>query len=220
MHKDISKFNNLKDILIYYDVNFLNYLISIIDDYDQYFYGCFIERKLVGFIHLKIFNNTLFLNNIFLNENFRGGGRGSLFLRYAIENIGRKFYKFSLDVVSSNAYVYDWYIRLGLKPKNKMYWIKILNKERQVSINSLIERKDPNNFNSLYFNGLKVATIVSIDKLIIHDLEFLSDFFGLNYELYVHTSIDKITFLDYIVIEETIRMEADFSHFFKKLSNV
>lgn len=220
MHKAISKNNNLKDILIYYDKIFFDYLLKIINDTDQYFYGVFVKNKLVGFIHFKIYNNTLFLNNIFLNEKFRGGGRGSLFLKTVIENFKESFDKFSLDVVISNDVIYNWYLRLGLKPVTKSKWVKILKTERIITNDiCLIFKKDVNQFNSVFFKDLKIATVVSKNKLIIHHIEFLDELFKLDYELYTHLSAEEILLLDSVLLEETVRMEGDFKEFLKKLNN-
>lgn len=221
MHKDISKYNNLKEVLIYYDNNFYNYLLKIIKDSDQYFYGVFIENKLVGFLHLKIFNTTLFLNNIFLSENFRGGGRGSFFLKTVIESFEESFDKFSLDVVISNEVIYSWYFRLGLKPIANSKWVRILKPERAITTKiCLVFKKDTNQFNSVFYKELKIATVVSKNKLIVHHLEFLDELFKLDYELYTQSSDEEILSLDFIVLEETVRMEGDFKEFLNMLSNV
>ncbi len=220
MHKDISKFNRLKDILIYYDDNFFNYLLKIVDDSNEYFYGLFNNNKLEGFVHFKIFNDTLFLNNFFINESFRGGGVGSKFLKTAIEKLGDSFSRFSLDVLVSNTHIYNWYERLGLNSTIESQWVKLLKEASAVNMKTeLIQQKDFNNFNSIFHKELKIATIVSNEKIIVHNLKYLDSLFKLNYDLYYHGISENFDSLSYVILEKTIRMEGDFREIFKKLKN-
>lgn len=220
MHKDISKYNRLKDILIYYDDNFFNYLLKIINNSNEYFYGLFDNNKLEGFIHFKIFNDTLFLNNIYISESFRGGGVGSKFLKTAIENLGNKFSRFSLDVLVSNTHIYNWYERLGLNPTIELQWVKLLKQESVVNMKTeLTQQLDFNKFNSIFHKELKIATIVSNEKVIVHNLKYLDSLFALNYDLYYHGILENFHSLSYIILEKTIRLEGDFKEIFKKLRN-
>ena len=83
----------------------------------------------------------------------------------------------------------------------------------------LIQKKDFNNFNSIFHKELKIATIVSNEKVIVHNLKYLDSLFKLNYDLYFNGLSENFDSLSYIILEKTTRMEGDFKEILKKLRN-
>lgn len=171
MHRDLFIGSQLYGKLIYFDDAFSHYLRKIIIDEAHFFYGLFFNNKLEGFIHFRILENELFLNNIFINYFKRGGGYVSRALRDSVNDvilIHPKIKQIGLDVLESNIKAKEWYKKLGLRTASKKDWFKILVKE-QVKCDNMFEiKKDENRFQSLYYKNGKVGTIINNRYLIAH----------------------------------------------------
>jgi hypothetical protein len=189
LHKLISKDSNLNEHLIYFDTNFKFYFKNIVaNKTTDEIYIIKINDVLEGFIHFKIFENTIFLNNICLTKFCQGKGIGTLFLYNSIKlAFNENLINFELDVFVSNIKALKWYKKLGLKINKNSIWMKINNKnltKNTETITNIYYLKDSNGFDSIFYKTNKIATIINNKTIIIHDLNY----------------IDKIPSQSYIVI--------------------
>lgn len=178
LHQSISENTGLNKHLIYFDPNFPVYFKNIIEQSQNDFISVIkIDREIAGFIHLKISEETVFLNNICLNNKNRGKGRGKLFLRESLALLPQTHPKyFGLDVFLSNAPAVSWYRSLGLKIVSKSNWVALLNdnlKKYNHPSNEIIFKRDENGFSSVFVNDHKIGTIVNKTTLLIHDLSYI-----------------------------------------------
>ena len=156
LHKLISKDSNLNEHLIYFDSNFKFYFKNIVTNKTtDEIYIIKINDVLEGFIHFKLFENTLFLNNICLSNSCQGKGIGSFFLKYTLMLAYKKsLINFELDVFLSNNRAFKWSQSLGLKINKKAIWMKISKKKHQLDYENsedIYFSKDSNGFESIFF---------------------------------------------------------------------
>lgn len=219
MHKHIFSNSALNEILIYFDSNYINYLDQIIKDEHSYFF--IVEngkREVVGFLHLKVLEDEIFLNNFYIYETFQGTGIGKEALGKCLiyfEPFKLKY--FGLDVFKSNTKALKWYKRLGLVNKYSKKWVKITYC-REINVINLkkitfLRLKDNNGFDSLFYNNEKIATVVNnmyavlhkINRDIVCDLLLQNDFI-----IVTSCEIDNRLFVTES-LEDSIRMRGIFS---------
>lgn len=210
MHQDISVNNKLKGVLIYYDFNFISFLKKSLLRTDEYFYGLFDSQTLVGFIHVKIFGKTLFLNNIYIKETYRKGGTGRLFLKNILTHFKNEFELFTLDVIKSNANAYEWYLRLGLHNLCKKEWIKIVPTTNCGKLDLFVRKQDANGFDSVFMSDAKVATIINNHNLILHDLSVSKEIGCLGLDVYACVEIIAEVKSKFTTLETIERLTGDF----------
>lgn len=189
LHKLISKDSNLNEHLIYFDSNFKFYFRNVVRNISaDYIYIIKIDNVLNGFIHFKIFEDTIFLNNICLSKLCQGKGIGSFFLKHSLMLAYKEsLINFELDVFLSNSKALKWYKKLGLKINKNSIWMKINKKhltKNTETISNIYYLKDSNGFDSFFYKTNKIATIINNKTIIIHDLKY----------------IDKIPIQPYILI--------------------
>lgn len=177
LHKLISKNNMLNNHLIYYDTNFPSYFKKIVvDPTSNYIYTLMINANVEGVIHFKIFSDIVFLNNICLSEKYQGKGFGKIFLLESLNLLNKTDFKyFNLDVFLSNQTAFLWYKNFGLEVTKSTTWkqLSLINNTNDTS-DEMVFKKDSNGFNSLFFNNVKIATIVNNTTMLIHDLTFIN----------------------------------------------
>ena len=178
LHQSISEFSGLYKHLIYFDPNFPVYFKNIIEQSPNDLITVIrINKKIAGFIHLKISEETVFLNNICLNTKNRGKGRGKLFLRESLDLLPQTHPKcFGLDVLLSNPGAVSWYRSLGLEIVSKSIWMELLSynlSNYNLGANEIIFKKDDNCFSSVFVNDHKIGTIINKTTLLIHDLSYI-----------------------------------------------
>ncbi|MFP5112863.1 GNAT family N-acetyltransferase [Bacillaceae bacterium C204] len=88
------------------------------------FYGAFIDDHLAGYTEWRIFEETLFLNNIYVFPEYQGFGIGrSLLVQHGfklLDEYGKS--KMSLDVFDHNGEAMSWYEKIGFVRNESTYW--------------------------------------------------------------------------------------------------
>lgn len=176
LHQSISKGTDLENNLIYYDSNFENYLNSLFDSENHFFYVLYINDRIEGFVHIRYIDDFLFLNNIAVNNEFKGRGLGSKLMKYALKDISKRYVNetvFKLDVFRSNNIAVKWYKKLGFEEESEKKWFKFLSKSPS-TISVLEKSKDLNGFFGLFDKEDKIGTIV-LNNLILHKSDRYND---------------------------------------------
>lgn len=202
LHKLISKDSNFNEHLIYFDSNFKFYFKSIVKNKTtDEIYIIKINDVLEGFIHFKLFENTLFLNNICLSNSCQGKGIGSFFLKHTLMLAYKKsLINFELDVFLSNNRAFKWYQSLGLKINKKAIWMKISKKKHQLDFENsqdIYFSKDSNGFESIFFEKTKIATIINNKTILIHDLIFINKIPSQSYILITNQDVTQLSKTNY-----------------------
>lgn len=224
LHKLILEKTKLNKHLIYYDSNFPSYFINVIRNKTTDFISVLkINSVLSGFIHFKLFDNTIFLNNICLNESCQGKGFGKQFLKESLQLAfdGRPE-NFELDVLLSNQKALKWYTSLGLEIQNQSIWIRIVDLQKLNNENTPDTQflKDNNGFDSIYFNEEKIATIVNKNTIIVHNLNFLDKIPSQRYTVITNQDVKKISSIRYqfMELETSARMNGRLKDVFNNLN--
>ncbi|MCL6458402.1 MAG: GNAT family N-acetyltransferase, partial [Gorillibacterium sp.] len=85
--------------------------------------GAYNGTTLTGFIEYAVMEKELFINNICVNERYRGLGIGSLLLNAVYEDaLTRGYSKVRLDCFSWNESVYRYYRSLGYAEVGETFW--------------------------------------------------------------------------------------------------
>ena len=225
LHKLISKYNKLNNHLIYYDANFPVYFEKLVGDSQSNYVFIFKLNGIIeGFIHFKIFNNTIFLNNICLTKNCQGKGFGKIFLNESLNFINNTDYKhFELDVFISNLPALLWYKNLGLEVTKSTMWKQLspVNYQKNIKLSDeLMFKKDLNEFNSLFFKDQKIATIINNSTMLFHDLTFINKIPLNNYTLITNQSTEFIdtSHFEIIDLETSVRMKCPIKIYLNNLN--
>jgi ribosomal protein S18 acetylase RimI-like enzyme len=89
---------------------------------EHYFFVAHLARKLVGYINIRIINQTLHINYVAVDPRYQGQGIGTSLLTHAIDS--RKYQqidKLTLDVDLANTIAFSWYEKLGFKVRACSY---------------------------------------------------------------------------------------------------
>ena len=88
------------------------------------FYGAFVDGHLAGYSEWRIYEDGLFLNNIFVSPEYQGLGIGKLLLvnhgKNLLDQNGKSI--MSLDVFEHNTGALRWYKRLGFVRNYSTDW--------------------------------------------------------------------------------------------------
>ncbi|MBC8079126.1 MAG: GNAT family N-acetyltransferase [Gorillibacterium sp.] len=88
-----------------------------------YLLGAYNGAALTGFIEFTVTNKDLFINNICVNEQYRGRGIGTRLLDHVNEQALRHGYsKVRLECFSWNESVYQSYLALGYVKTGETFW--------------------------------------------------------------------------------------------------
>ncbi|RMZ59315.1 GNAT family N-acetyltransferase [Chryseobacterium nematophagum] len=172
MHRDIFLGTELYGKLMYFDENFPDYFKKVLESKNDYIVGVFKGESIMGFLHLKKIEKTLFLNNIFFKEEIRGGGIGTDTLREVLTKpfvTLEGFEYLELDVFESNVLAKKWYNKLGLLDISTSDWYFLQSNKKEDFNGDFKINEDINNFKSLYYNDHKVATFINDSYIIAHD---------------------------------------------------
>lgn len=87
-------------------------------------YGAFVDGQLAGYSEWRIFEKSIFLNNIYVFPEFQGIGIGKILLIKHGRKLMNKYEKMvmSLDVFENNAEALRWYQRIGFEKENVTHW--------------------------------------------------------------------------------------------------
>ncbi|MGG3468167.1 GNAT family N-acetyltransferase [Neobacillus pocheonensis] len=87
-------------------------------------YGAFVDDHMAGYTEWRIFENNLFLNNIYVFPEYQGMGIGkSLLVTHGyklLDKYGKSM--MSLDVFENNSEAVNWYEKIGFVKKDSTYW--------------------------------------------------------------------------------------------------
>lgn len=226
LNKLISKYNGVKlyNHLIYFDSNFPSYLEKVIEysEYD-YIFTLMINDNLEGFIHFKIMNNTLFFNNFCMSENYQGKGFGKMFLIKSLNLMNLPDFNYlAKDVFMSNQPAFLWYIKLGLEVTKSTIWKKLSLINNNIdTIDEMTFKKDLNGFHSLFFNDVKIATIVNNTTILIHDLTYINQMPLNNYILITNQDTEFLENGNFEItdLDTSVRMVCPMKTFLNNLLN-
>jgi hypothetical protein len=224
--KLITKYNGVKlyNYLIFFDSNYSSYLTNVIEySKSDYIFTLMINDNLEGFIHFKVIDDTLFLNNFCISEDCRGKGLGKTFLIKCLNLMNLADFEYlAKDVFLSAQSAYLWYIKLDLKVTKSTMWKQLVLLNSSASnCNEMIFKKDINDFNSLYFNDVKIATIVNNTTMLLHDLTYINQMPLNNYILITNQDTEFLENENFEIIDldTSVRMVCPMKTFFNKLIN-
>lgn len=227
LHKLISKGTNLYGHLIYFDANFPFFFRHVIANKTaDFIYLLKINNAVSGFIHLKMFENTIFLNNICLNETCQGKGIGSYFLNETLKLVfDGSQENFELDVFLSNQKALRWYLSLGLEINKKSTWVKITSAPRQLDIENTPDMhslKDNNGFDSISYRNNKVATIINNATMLIHDMAVFEIIPKQASTIITNQSVKELDagYYQFITLETAARMSGRIQDVFNTLKKI
>lgn len=177
LHQLIFEESDFENKLIYFDSNFSIFFKDVISDHIQNRLTILkVNDSLAGFIHFKIMDDILFLNNICLDTRFRGYGLGNRFLKESIDFCkDLDIAHFMLDVFSDNKKALQWYEKLGLKIISETKWIQLVSPivNRNDTLLSYY-KNDDKGFKSIYVNQIKIATVINNKNLIINNPDYVN----------------------------------------------
>jgi len=84
-----------------------------------------LDDKMVGFVEYKWFNGGVVLNYIVLDNEFKGKGLATSFLRKSISLLDPVPLRIELDVFDYNLTALRWYEKQGFKKIRESYWYEI-----------------------------------------------------------------------------------------------
>ncbi|MEH6992338.1 GNAT family N-acetyltransferase [Neobacillus drentensis] len=87
-------------------------------------YGAFVGDHLAGYTEWRIFENSLFLNNIYVFPEYQGLGIGKSLLEKHGNKLVVEYGKsnLTLDVFDNNAEAVRWYEKIGFVKQNSTNW--------------------------------------------------------------------------------------------------
>lgn len=223
----ISKYNGVKlyNHLIYFDPNYRLYLEKVVENSESdYIFTLKINDNMEGFIHFKSINDTLFFNNFCMSENYQGKGLGKMFLIKSLNLMNLPDFNYlAKDVFMSNQPAFLWYIKLGLEVTKSTIWKQLLqiNRNNNKLSDKIIFNKDLNGFNSLFFNDVKIATIVNNTTMLLHDLTYINQMPLNNYILITNQDTEFLENADFEIIDldTSVRMICPMKTFLNNLIN-
>lgn len=222
--KLITKYNGvtLYNHLIFFDSNYSSYLTNVIENSEiDYIFTLMINDNLEGFIHFKVIDDTLFFNNFCMSEDCRGKGLGKMFLIKCLNLMNLTDFEYlAKDVFLSAQSAYLWYIKLDLKVTKSTMWRQLILLNRSdINCNEMVFKKDLNGFNSLFFNDLKIATIVNNTTMLLHDLTYIKQMPLNNYILITNqdTQVLEHGIFDIVDLDTSVRMRCPMKTFLHNL---
>lgn len=224
--KLITKYNGvtLYNHLIFFDSNYSSYLTNVIEYSEiDYIFILKMNDNLEGFIHFKVIDDTLFFNNFCVSEDCRGKGIGKIFLIKCLNLMNLADFEYlAKDVFLSAQSAYLWYIKLDLKVTKSTMWKQlILINNTNDAFDEMVFKKDFNGFNSLYFNDLKIATIVNNTTMLLHDLTYIKQIPLNNYILITNQDTEFLEKGNFKIIDldTSVRMVCPMKTFLNNLIN-
>lgn len=220
LHQDIFVDSPLKNKLIYFVPNFRVYLKEIIEDSKHDFvFIAKLNNSIEAFIHFKLLNDTVFLNNICVSGNLQGSGVGKMLLKYGLDLLNQETFSFfSLDVFLSNSKALKWYEKLGLNVQSSREWKEITSRyNEEIRSKEVDFQKDLNGFESVFFKNDKVGTIVN-DTLLLSNTENIEKL-PLGSFKSVITNQDLPSYVEYELIATSLRMYMNLNDLWKGLKN-
>lgn len=217
-HRNLFEELPFSKYLIYFDENFDDYLFKTISTNDNAFYVIYHREILSGFIHFKLMNDRIFLNNFYTEKSIRGGGIGKLFLKECLSSFVNQLDFIELDVFDSNRKVVEWYSRIGLKITYTKNWYFYRIKAISNNVNFEI-KADSNGFLGINSNNKKVATVIN-DNLFLHDIDGINSFINENQNLLSNLELESTK--DFLILEKKLldksfRMLGEISSVFENL---
>jgi len=189
MHVQVSIGSKVSDGLIYKDPGFVSFLKKqVLDSPDEHIFLLLNDRHPIGFCRLRLINDALHLNNIYIKDEFQGQGFGKVFLYKSInESLKRKpVNHLSLDVFLSNAAAYNWYLKIGMEVIKSSFWYSVVaSGGSESAVNADVEYShDSNGFMAVYHNQTRIGSLLngnliltSPDAIRFFDLDMLKGAF-------------------------------------------
>lgn len=171
-----------------------------------------------GFCHLRMVNDKLFLNNIFLRPGARGRGRGRAMLLGSIRAFCSKLpQRIELDVFESNAVAERWYRSLGFTERHRTVW-RLLEVNNQTSDPNLVLAQDLHGFTQIFHNSTHLGTKIG-SCAVLHSLDGLQYLGTKDFREVVVRGDGPEHKPDSVILETTLRMGAQMSSVLKALGD-
>jgi GNAT superfamily N-acetyltransferase len=102
-------------------------------------YGAFVGNHLAGYAEWRIYENSLFLNNIYVFPEYQGLGLGKSLLEKHGNKLMEEYRKSSitLDVFNNNAEAMRWYEKIGFVKQESINWF--VGEQLTITRNSTFE---------------------------------------------------------------------------------
>jgi len=128
IHQGMTE-DNLK-ATIYYNNQCSNYLTSLVNSNsiitNYYYFFKYEDDKLIGFSEWRKLKNSLFLNNIYVDEKQQGKGIGKLLFEKGVSLCNKLgINNITLDVFLNSTKAHKWYQNMGFKEISQAYYYKI-----------------------------------------------------------------------------------------------
>lgn len=220
LHQDIFFDSPLEGKLIYFVSNFRFYLKEVIEaSKSDFVFIAQLNNSIEAFIHFKLLNDTIFLNNICVSANLQGLGVGKKLLKYGLDLLNDETFSFfSLDVFLSNSKALKWYEKLGLKVQESHEWKTITSRYNdEKRFKDVAFQKDINGFESVFFKNGKVGTIIN-DTLLLSNTENIEKL-PLGSFKSVITNQDLPSNVEYELLATSLRMNMNLNDLWKGLKN-
>lgn len=228
LHCSVHQNTFFKNRLIYFDDNFYDFLNKLIKDENHFFYVVEANSSLIGFTHLRLIDDFLFLNTISVSNEYSGHGLGKKLLSYSIQEVSKSIKNVSvlkLDVFRSNHRAFSWYKKLGFIEEKITTWYQFNEVFSKEELNFSI-KSCKNGFLSLFFNTTKIATIIN-NNLILHDSNYifyidLTQFQSAitNDDSFKTNILFEDSLLKFEIIDDSIKMSVELKKIIKNLRNV
>jgi len=228
LHRSVYQNTFFKNRLIYFDVKYYDFLKKLVIDKYHFFYVIEVNSSIIGFAHLRLIDDFLFLNNISVSNEYSGRGLGSKLLSFSIQEASKCIKNVSvlkLDVLRSNHRAFSWYKKLGFMEEKITTWYQFNGVFFKEKLNYSLKPCE-NGFSSLFFNTTKIATIIN-NNLILHDSNHifyidLTQFQSAitNDDSFKTNFLFEGALLKFDTIDNSIRMSVKLKKIIKNLKNV
>lgn len=217
LHQSVYRESVFNNKLIYFDENFPNYLSKLFNDENHFIYVVETNSFVIGFAHLRLIDDFLFLNTISVNSDYAGRGLGKKLLLYSIQEVLKNTKQVSLlklDVFENNHKALNWYKKLGFMEEKITDWYQF-NTLTPEDVLGYSSKPDTNGFQSLFSDTTKIATIIN-NNMVLHDSNYLFHINILKYESvqtndnsFKSNSLFNETTIRYKLIDKSIRMSVN-----------
>ena len=125
LHKQVFPREYLRHT-IFYSPRVDKYLVALVShpdlQQDHQLVGAWKGKRLVGYAHYRILENSFHLNQLVVHPAYQGRGIGRCLVeewKKRAEDLGQ--YMLSLDVSEKNGRACDWYCTMGFEPVSRTY---------------------------------------------------------------------------------------------------
>ncbi|WP_166783990.1 GNAT family N-acetyltransferase [Cryobacterium suzukii] len=218
LHLDLARLSRVARFLIYDDAHFPDYLLSVLGDPDHAFTRPAGSSNASGFCHLRIVDEGLFLNNIYLAPEYRRRGAGRKLLHDTILLLKTaRHVSVELDVHESNMRALAWYRRLGFEEVDRTTWLFLGTPLAPESQPGICLRSDDNRFSQIYSHDLHIGTRIG-RRAILNGTDFAERLGARDFDEVAARVPAREMSPRGVVLETSIRLRADVEQVLEELA--